>query len=73
MFDNIELKNSGSGGVPSEFGHHRRVPRRIPDHLDFGCLHACEVEQRILRAPTDALVHRATGGGERKGVKGSSP
>src|ERR1019366_4232535 len=59
------LKTSDAGGVPTKFGHHGGVPWRVPDHFDSGCLHSYEVEQRLLRAPTDAFMHRAAGGGER--------
>jgi len=42
-----------------------RMPRWIPDDVDFGFSHAGKVEERLLRAPADAFMHRATGGGQR--------
>ena len=53
------LRISGAGGLPSECGHHRRMPRRVPDHFDFGFSHAGKAEERLLRAPPDAFVHWA--------------
>ena len=47
------------------FGHHRGMPRRIPDDFDFHVGHAIERQQNVFHAFRDAVVHRATGRRER--------
>src|ERR1017187_9098235 len=59
------LKITRAGHPASHFRHHRGMPRRVPNDLNVPVVHAFQVEQNIFHALGDALVHRATGRGER--------
>src|ERR1039458_2974525 len=59
------LKISCAGDAPAYFGHHRGMPRRIPNDLNVHVVDAFEAKQNIFHAFGDAVVHRAARRGER--------
>src|ERR1035437_1864446 len=56
----LQLKVSDTGAGAANISHHRRMPRRVPDDFDSDITHAFQREQRVLHAPRNAFVHRAT-------------